>query len=575
MNKLLARQINKYLDGLDYPREALEPLFQAISDAYDNFEEDRHLIERALDLSSEELTETNQKLRREINDRKEAENTLLEHKQRLDTILSTLLTGVLVVNSKTHEIVDVNTLAATMIRLGKEEIIGKVCHKFICPAEEGKCPITDLGQTIDKSERILLRQDGGTLPILKNVAEVNWQGHKYLIESFIDITEQKKAVEELQKAEEKYRMLFEGALDAIFVADAQTGILIDCNAAGTKLVGREKTELIGQSHRILHPVEEGSEEFNETFRKHLTEETGKSLETQVISKSGELREVAIKARLLEIEGKKVLQGIFRDITDRKRAEEKLKSINEKLANSNQQLQEFIYAASHDLREPVRKVLAFGELLASSLPEKLDGNARENFDFMIEGSQRIWQLVENLLDYSRVLTKNPVLRDVNLNMMIEHFRNSKMSNCIQETGGTLLIQNELPIVKCDPTQIYLLVQNLLTNAFKYHRKAVPPIVTIRTIDLENENVRVEVQDNGIGIKKEQLENIFRMFRRMHSRQEYEGTGIGLTLCKRIIEKHNCQIGVESKYGECSTFWFTMPLSEKQKIKPTEAAASISR
>lgn len=144
-----------------------------------------------------------------------------------------------------------------------------------------------------------------------------------------EIADRKKVEAELRKAEEKYRMLFEEALDAIFVADAETGILIDCNSAGTELVGREKSELIGQSHKILHPPQENEEKFFAIFKQHLKDQ-GRTLETQVITKTGEIREVAIKANIIEIEGRKVLQGIFRDITENKQKEKELSKVHKEL-----------------------------------------------------------------------------------------------------------------------------------------------------------------------------------------------------------------------------------------------------
>jgi PAS domain S-box-containing protein len=394
-------------------------------------------IEAKVHQRTAELTVTNERLTDEINKRELVEHNLREHKQRLDTILSTLLTGVVIVDSKTHEIVDVNPLATRMIGLPKEQIIGKVCHAFICPAEEGKCPISDLGLTVDNSERVLLRPNGKDIPILKNVTKAFWQGREYLIESFIDITESKQA------------------------------------------------------------------------------------------------------------------------------ERELKRINEKLADSNKQLQEFIYVASHDLKEPLRKVSAFGGMLKDALKGKLNDDELENFDFMFEGTGRMQELVDSLLAYSKVMIKDIILKDVDLNVAIEHLKRQELSSWIEQTHGTLRIPDILPMVQCDPTQIKLLLLNLIKNALIYHREDVPPIVTIRACCRREGYIKIGIEDNGIGIKREQCENIFAMFKRMHSRREYEGAGIGLTLCKRIIEKHGGEIGVSSTFGRGSTFWFTLPVLKSLK------------
>jgi len=238
-------------------------------------------------------------------------------------IPSSIITGVVVVDEKTHEIVDANPNALEAIGASKEHVIGKTCHRFICPAEKGKCPISDLGQTVDKSERVLLRANGEKIPILKTVTPIMWRGHKYLIESFIDITERKQMEDALSESEEKYRTQFEEALDAILVADAETGLIIDCNRAASELVGREKSELVGEHQRILHPPEEIEGGFSRTYKQHLKEKEGQILEDRVITKNGEIRDAAIKTNVFELRGRKLIQGVFRDITERKRMEEEL------------------------------------------------------------------------------------------------------------------------------------------------------------------------------------------------------------------------------------------------------------
>ncbi len=397
-------------------------------------------IEETVQQRTAELTSTNERLIDEIKQREQIEQTLREHKQRLDTILSVILTGVIIVDSETHNIIDVNPLAAKMIGLPKEQIINKICHKFICPAEEGKCPISDLGQTVDNSERVLLRPNGKDISILKNVAKSFWQGREYLVESFIDINELKKAEEELQE------------------------------------------------------------------------------------------------------------------------------INEKLVSMNQQLQEFIYVATHDLKEPLRKVSAFGDMLKESLGGTLNEDQKENFDFVISGADRMKQIVNSLLAYSKVINKDPEINEIDLSKEINGIKKIGLSSLQKETSGILRIQEPLPVVQGDQVQIRQVFDNLIGNALKYCKKDVPPEIIVRAFRLDNGMVRIEVEDNGIGIKPEYYENIFAIFRRLNTGHEYEGIGIGLAICKRIIEKHGGDIGVNSTFGHGSIFWFTLPsinASEKEQ------------
>ena len=260
---------------------------------------------------------------RDITERKKAKETLKGSENYLKTMLDSIFSGVVVVDEKTHEIVDANPKALETIGASRERVIGKVCHSFICPAEKGKCPISDLGQTVDKSERVLLRANGERIPILKTVTTTMWRGHKYLIESIIDITDRKRMEETLRESEEKYRKQFDEALDAIFLGDAETGIIIDCNRAACELVGRKKSELVGKHQRILHPPEKIEGGFSRTFKMHLKGKEGQILETQIITKKGEIRDVAIKANLFELGDKKLIQGMFRDITESKRVGEEL------------------------------------------------------------------------------------------------------------------------------------------------------------------------------------------------------------------------------------------------------------
>ncbi len=264
-----------------------------------------------------------------------------------------------------------------------------------------------------------------------------------------------------------------------------------------------------------------------------------------------------------------IENLNREIDRRKKAERSLKYLNEKLIQSNQQLQEFTYIASHDLKEPTRKITSFGQMLAASLTDKLSDDEWENLNFMIDGADRMQQMIEALLLYSRVSTKGVQFEGLDLNEIVEQLKGLELAVKLEETNGTISVPEPLPAVKGDDTQIRQLLQNLISNALKYHKKDILPEVTIRAHKEDNGMVRVEMQDNGIGIKKEQYDKLFVMFRRLHSRDEYEGTGIGLAVCKRIVERHGGEIGIESTHGQGSTFWFTLPVSgsvQEQQSEP---------
>jgi len=275
-----------------------------------------------------------------------------------------------------------------------------------------------------------------------------------------------------------------------------------------------------------------------------------------------------------------IDNLNREITERKRAEEALEV-------SNRELRDFVYIASHDLREPLRKISSFGMLLEESLGGKLQGEDRESLEFMIDGANRMTQMINSLLEYSRIGTKEITYETVDLNEAIGQLEQLELAALLEETGGTIEIQQPLPSVQADPVQIRRLLQNLITNGIKYRSEGIGPRIVIRAVrkswglltedspgeQTAEDTVRIEVQDNGIGIEEEHHRRIFKMFKRLHSRDKYEGAGIGLAICQKIVGRHGGRIGVESKAGVGSTFWFTLPASKSLEQEQEKLISSL--
>jgi two-component system sensor kinase FixL len=366
-----------------------------------------------------------------------------------------------------------------------------------------------------------------------------------------EITVRKKIEEQLRKAEEKYRMQFEGALDAIFVSDVETGVLIDCNPAATRLVGRGKSELIGQQQRILHPPERVDGGFSKTFRQHLTQEQGQVLETQVITKTGEIKDVAITASLLEVGGKKVLQGIFRDITERKRAEQRQAQLLEQLEKINQELGDFAYIVSHDLKAPLRGIKTLVDWITSDHTNKLSDDSKEQMNLLVKRVDRMQSLINGILQYSRVGRVEEEKAVVDLNELLTEI----IDMVAPPDNVKITVENELPAVVCGRTRIMQVFQNLLSNAVKYMDKP-DGRVKIGCVE-ENGFWKFSIADNGPGIEEKYFEKVFKIFQTLSPRDEVESTGIGLTVVKKIVKMYEGNIWVESEPGNGCTFFFTLP------------------
>jgi signal transduction histidine kinase len=315
------------------------------------------------------------------------------------------------------------------------------------------------------------------------------------------------------------------------------------------------------SRAELEEYSSGLEAKVEARTKELADKA-KEAEEQTMATQNLLDDVSETKKALELSQHAMLNMVH-DLEWEKRETESakaaLETTNIELERSNKELQDFTYIASHDLREPLRKISAFGQLLQESLKGKLDEDEEENFAFMIDGATRMQQMVNDLLIYSRVTTKAKPSERVDLNAVIENLKDVELAVQVEETGGVINVPEPLPPVDADPSQIHQLLQNLIGNGLKYRRKGVAPVITVRSRQEAGKKVRIEVQDNGIGIEEQYCATIFGMFKRLHSREDYEGSGIGLAVCKKIVERHGGEIGVESNPGMGSTFWFTMPIT----------------
>jgi light-regulated signal transduction histidine kinase (bacteriophytochrome) len=245
--------------------------------------------------------------------------------------------------------------------------------------------------------------------------------------------------------------------------------------------------------------------------------------------------------------------LLRDVTDHHRQERELRRQAEELVRSNMELEQFAYVASHDLQEPLRIVSGYCQLLKRRYAGKLDEDADKFINYAVEGSVRLQELINDLLAYSRVSTKAKPFAEVKLSdVAAQAMANLQMA--INERGAEVRV-DPLPVIMGDPYQLLQLFQNLIGNAVKFCSETSPKVwvSAVRDQDVWT----ISVKDNGIGIEPKHFEKIFTIFQRLHSREKYEGTGIGLAICKKVVQRHGGSIVVESEPGQGATFKFTLP------------------
>ncbi len=370
------------------------------------------------------------------------------------------------------------------------------------------------------------------------------------------VVERKRAEEALREAEARYRLLVEQLPAVPYVAEpGAEGEWLYVSPRIESMLGFSPAEWIADPHpwfKQVHPEdhesvlaeEEASEERGEAFH----------CEYRMFARDGRIVWIHDAAALVPDapSGRPLQHGVLFDISERKRAEHELASKAEELARSNAELELFAYVASHDLQEPLRMVASYTQLLARRYKGKLDADADEFIGFAVDGASRMQQLIQDLLSYSRLTTRGKALNltqaEVACNSALENLQESITESNAQVSVGPL------PGVFADATQLTQLFQNLIGNAIKYRNERRPEIrVAARP---NGEEWTFSVQDNGIGIEPQYFERIFQMFQRLHTREDYSGTGIGLAVCRKIVERHGGKIWVESQPGQGSTFLFTI-------------------
>lgn len=381
-----------------------------------------------------------------------------------------------------------------------------------------------------------------------------------------DCTNEIIAEKELLKTKEKYLFLTEATFDAIYDWDLKTDRL-QWNDAIKTISGETDIQEIGRIdwwYNKLHP--EDRERVETKINNYISNRIANWEDEYRFKRNDDTYKYIYDRRyIIYDESSKPVRmiGAMQDLTERKQNENVLKRLNnslekraKELAESNAELERFAYVASHDLQEPLRMVTSFLQLLEKRYKDKLDQKAKEYITFAVDGAERMKKLILDLLEYSRVNSSKIEKEDIDLNQVIRDVKLTYKS-LLKETEGTIT-STDLPTIKGNKTQILQLFQNLVGNAFKYRSEATPEV----NISFEEEALYYKflITDNGIGIDPKFFNKIFIIFQRLHNREQYSGTGIGLAICKKIIDKHGGKIWLNSALGQGSTFYFTIPKSK---------------
>ena len=496
----------------------------------------------------------------DITKRKDMERSIQESEERY-RLLSETSPDMIFVIDRDDNVTYVNKLAASQFGKTSDQVIGKKRTALFPPrvAEAQKPGILHVfqsGETVSAESPIVF-PDGviwlGTklVPIRDRTGKVS-----AVMGVSRDITERIQFQEKLRSINERFELATHSAKLGIWDWDVVNNILV-WDDLMYELYGVDPEDFSGAYEAWLeglHP--DDAAQSNNEVQMALRGEKKLDSQFRVVWPDGTLRYLKANALVMRDSNGEPLRmiGINYDITELILAQEKLEQSNLELARSNTELERFAYVASHDLQEPLRMVTSYLQLLERRYKDRLDGDALEFIKYAVDGSTRMKTLINDLLAYSRVATRGKDFKPINCDSVIERVLLT-LKPAMDKTHAQITL-DDLPTILGDETQIEQLFQNLIGNAIKFHGEK-PPRVHLG-VTKDNETWLFSVRDNGIGIDPQFYERVFIIFQRLHTIDKYKGTGIGLAISKRIVERHGGQIWIESEPGKGSTFYFTIPM-----------------
>jgi PAS domain S-box-containing protein len=457
----------------------------------------------------------------------------------------------------------VNKQAEEVFGYDREELIGQPVEILIPGSVRGRhvghrvayLQRPEIRQMAADLEPKARRKDGSLFPISVSLATVEDKDGQLVIAAVRDVTELTAAT----SAARRLAAIVEHADDAIFDTSVG-GLIASWNKGAERLFGYDEADVVGKSATVL--ALPGQEDEEHRLIKQAVS-SGEVTRTEAVRTRKDGSQVDVSLTLSPVHDRKGkvtgLSAIARDITERKLADAALAERTRELEISNRDLLQFASVASHDLQEPLRKVASFCQLLARRYQGQLDEEADEYIGFVVDGAVRMQALINDLLSLARVGRSGDQMVEVNCGKVMRQVLGD-MTLVLEEAGAELVVADDLPVVYGHPGLIAQLFTNLIGNAVKFHGPR-PPRVEVSAA-LQDDEWRFAVADNGIGIEAQYADRVFDVFERLHTRSEYPGTGIGLALCRKIVELHRGRIWLESQPGEGTTFYFTLPTGGQQ-------------
>ncbi len=508
------------------------------------------------ELRAQNLSLINEEVQQEIEERKWTEELLRETRLFAETIVESIRDPLLVLDGDLR-IVRVNRAFYRMFKLKPASTVNRLLHEI----GRGQW---DRPELLEKVRRIIPKRESfenfemtsvfprsGAKTILINGHLINQKDlqTKLILVTMSDITATKLAQEEARRLASGV----ESAADSIMMTDPE-GVVRYVNPAMTDLSGFSDTDLLGQKADMFWSEAKAADGSNGVWQKVQAGEVWRG-EVTNRRKSGELYEALLTIAPI-FDSEKALEGfvsVQKDVTELKAAREELSRRAEELAKSNAELEQFAYIASHDLQEPLRMVSSYCQLLRRRYRDKLDTDANEFIDFAVDGAMRMQKLIEDLLQYSRVGTHGQPFKRTDCGLVVNKaLENLKLS--IEDCDATVT-QEKMPVMIADEIQLVQLFQNLIHNALKF-RNGSAPVIKIACREHKKEWI-FSVRDNGTGLDARYADRIFVIFQRLHNSDDIPGTGIGLAICKKIVERHEGRIWVESRPNAGATFSFSLP------------------